>query len=676
MEALLRKLLPGIDFTEHLENDTDIEPLIGQSVDALPRNDADNIVQTLSKLQLNPDKNRFFGKSSGIQLVQVALNFQSDLTGIVPEVVRNMPLKRAEFWSPALLWEMIALNTNFPEPALMQTLIDLYFQKVNPFYPVLHQPTFRTDVASELHLRDHRFAATLLMVCSLGARHSEDPRVLLDDSTSRHAAGWKWYSQVRVLPKHLIYKPDICELQTYALSGVYLQGISSTAVGWNLIGFGLRRAQDVGAHRKRKDAGPSSDNEKWKRVFWALLCQEYEIGTLTGRPVAIHEQDFDQDYPIECDDEYWDKPGPDNFRQPPEKPSQLTYFNCLLKLLEIQAAVTGSIYCTRKPTDVSGVVSAPSDAQSIMAFDSALNAWLSKVPPHLRWDPERKDPVYFQQSALLHAKFYYVQILVHRPFIPSPLEPSRSGTLPSLAICTSAARSCVGIFEALLKRKEIVHSFFLVTAFTAGIVLLLNAWSGRRSGFAYNPAKELEQVGICLTLIRSGESKYRTAGRYADILLRLMHAGARDTLEMLLDLKPPAQSVVPPSPQPGYEAYSVQEGDWSSPFVGKGATAGTGAAGDFLVDNADGLLTIGSPYALQESVFTVTGQPMFEPALNMEMDPNILAMWSTAPSGFNVEDWSYVMAEESAPFPQFEPIPVPGVVETDGLRKEASCFWS
>ncbi|KAJ7072035.1 fungal-specific transcription factor domain-containing protein [Mycena amicta] len=559
MEALLRKLLPGIDFTEHLENDTDIEPLLVRPTETLPRNDADSVAQTLSKLKLDPDKNRFFGKSSGIQLVQVALNFQSDLTGVTAQVGPILPSKRVQFWEPAL-WIFPPPGDDspeyaFPPTALMQTLVDLYFNEVNPYLPLLHQPTFRAKVADELHLRDHRFAATLLMVCALGARHCDDPSVLLEDAPIvGHTAGWKWHEQVRVLPKNLIYKPDLYELQTVALSSLFLQGLSSTAIAWNQIGFGLRRAQDVGAHRQRRDPCPSADNEHWKRAFW----QYVSIGVIACK-FLTSTPSFDQDPPVECDDEYWDKQGAEKFKQPSDKPSQMAYFTCLIKLLEIQAAVTSNIYRTRKPKDFSGQASTPSDAQIIVAFDSALNAWLSQVPQHLRWDPDRKDKVYFHQSALLHAKFHYVQILIHRPFIPTG--PAQAGALPSLAICTSAARSCVGIFEALLKRQVQLQSFLIASAFTAAIVLLLNAWSGKRSGFAYNPKKELDQIEICLA--------YRTAGRYVDILTRLMHARARDTLEVLLDLKPLNISAVPPSAQPGYEAYSVRDVDVCSldPFL-------------------------------------------------------------------------------------------------------------
>ena len=52
---------------------------------------------------------------------------------------------------------------------------------------------------------------------------------------------------------------------------------------------------------------------------------------------------FDQDLPVECDDEYWDLPEPNNFKQPKDKPSIMSYFICYAKLLEIQAAVATTI---------------------------------------------------------------------------------------------------------------------------------------------------------------------------------------------------------------------------------------------------------------------------------------------------------------------------------------------
>ncbi|KAJ6498988.1 fungal-specific transcription factor domain-containing protein [Mycena sanguinolenta] len=442
MERLLTEesLLPGIDFAEQLENENEVEPLLRQHVETLPRNDGE-LVDGLNKLKLNPETQRFFGKSSGIQFVQTVFNFQAHLSGMAFSQMRRKMAsrKRDAFWE-LTPWQLPpeedvdAPQYSFPEPDLLATLVGKYFTEVNPFWPVLHRPTFERKVADKLHLRDWKFASTVLMVCSLGARHSDDPRVLREGLSGQplHYAGWKWHSQVRVIPKHLIYKPDLYELQTIALSAMYLRALSPTALCWTQVGFGLRRAQDVGAHRRRNQDHQTVENEHWKRVFWVLLCLEWVSGTHTGRPLIMHYSDFDQDLPAECDDEYWDVPAPHTFQQRKNKPSDLSYFIYYAKLLEIQADVITTLYSPRKPRDLCGRAFPPSEAQCIMAFDSALNAWLNTVPEHLRWDPERPNLLHFKQSALLHAAYYNVQILVHRPFIPAPFAASPPGNGRSL----------------------------------------------------------------------------------------------------------------------------------------------------------------------------------------------------------------------------------------------------
>ena len=47
---------------------------------------------------------------------------------------------------------------------------------------------------------------------------------------------------------------------------------------------------------------------------------------------------FDVDYPIDCDDEYWVNDDPElAFKQPPGKPSKITFFNLLLRLKGLHA---------------------------------------------------------------------------------------------------------------------------------------------------------------------------------------------------------------------------------------------------------------------------------------------------------------------------------------------------
>ena len=44
--------------------------------------------------------------------------------------------------------------------------------------------------------------------------------------------------------------------------------------------------------------------------------------------------------------------------------------------------------------------------------------------------------------------------------------------------------------------------------FTAGIVLLLNIWGGKRSGLSTDPAKEMADVHKCMKMLRALEPQY------------------------------------------------------------------------------------------------------------------------------------------------------------------------
>jgi hypothetical protein len=46
-----------------------------------------------------------------------------------------------------------------------------------------------------------------------------------------------------------------------------------------------------------------------------------------------------------------------------------------------------------------------------------------------------------------------------------------------------------------------------MAVFTAGIVLLLNIWGGKRSGITTDPSKEMADVYKCMQVLRAAESR-------------------------------------------------------------------------------------------------------------------------------------------------------------------------
>jgi len=415
----------------------------------------------------------------------------------------------------------------FPPEDLMPSLIDLFFVNINTYTPLLHRPTFEASIKDRLHLRDEGFGSTVLLVCAAGSRFSDDPRVYLTDHPNNPlSCGWEWFKRVQMIRKSLLAPPGLHDLQIYCLTAMFLQGSSAPQACWTIIGVGIRMAQDVGAHRKKVyNATPTVEEELWKRAFWVLVSMDRSISSALGRPCAIQDEDFDLDLPTECDDEYWLHPDPNlAFKQPPGKPSVVTFFNCFLRLNQILAFALRTIYSINKSKALLGFVGQQWEQHIVAELDSALNKWIDSVPDHLRWDPNRENIIFLNQSSNLYASYYQLQISVHRPFIPSPKKPSPLA-FPSLAICTNAARSCTHVLDVQYKRTGNPLPHNLMSLFTSGIVLLLNIWGGTRSGLSTDPAKEMADVHKCMKILKVLEPRWHLAGRFWDILRELSCVG-------------------------------------------------------------------------------------------------------------------------------------------------------
>lgn len=70
----------------------------------------------------------------------------------------------------------------------------------------------------------------------------------------------------------------------------------------------------------------------------------------------------------------------------------------------------------------------------------------------VRWNPKEKDFTFLTHAAGLALGFYDLQMVVHRPFI-SPRH-QKSTTVPSLMICTNAARSAMRILDVQFMRAK------------------------------------------------------------------------------------------------------------------------------------------------------------------------------------------------------------------------------
>ncbi|KAL0564763.1 Gypsy retrotransposon integrase-like protein 1 [Marasmius crinis-equi] len=256
-----------------------------------------------------------------------------------------------------------------------------------------------------------------------------------------------------------------------------------------------------------------------------MFVMDLHLSSICGRAPAIQDEDYDLDYPAECDDEYWENPDPDlAFKQPPGKPSNLAGWIAYVKLGRLVSKALRTMYVINKPKKPLGLGDTQWQQRIVAELDKALNKWVDDLPGHLKWDPTQENEIWFNQSVALYTVYYQAQFLIHRSFIPTVKKPSTL-SFPSLAICTNAARSTIHVVDRQRKRGGWLSPLSHVHVFNAGIVLLLNIWSGRRSGLSSDPDKEMSDVHKCMSVLRKAETRWHLPGRMWDMLYELASVG-------------------------------------------------------------------------------------------------------------------------------------------------------
>ncbi|KAJ7032556.1 fungal-specific transcription factor domain-containing protein [Mycena alexandri] len=593
-----------------------------------------DLARNLEQLSLgHPPATSFFGKGSGASLITAALDFKANVEREEREEAQSRGLRpvwsrRLQFWKLFTPWERTSPRApalKFPPAAMLNDLIALYFMHQNLYVPLLHRPTFERCVAEGLHLRNVGFAATVLLVCAVASRWSTDSEVGLLSADERVGAGnlsygWQWFDQARYAGGHILGLATVYDLQYYCLAAQFLEGSCAPQSCWTLIGFGLRLAQDIGAHRRPAlNEVPTIRSELQKRALWVLVYMDRHMSAGTGRPSALEDNDIDVEMPIECDDEYWEHPT-HPFQQPPGVPSRITFFNCLLRLNLLLAFSSRILYPLNK-TRAAFSLDEAFEANLVTELDSAMNSWHEQIPEHLRWDPARKDPEFFNQSVALHCEYKHLVIYVHKRFIPVLREISPA--LPSLAICTSAARACVNMVD--IQRRRMGN----IPAFTSGIVLLLNVWSGKRTGVISDTSREMANVYKCMEVVRLCEDR--------DILAELASAGGL----------PPSSStsftndrVSPPYSPPNMPFEPPQtpvSSDTNSQFY---------TFGSMSMEEPSAFALTGTLAPSIPSADLYTPMPTDPAEVSRELgemmkliDNDAIAMWTNAPTGLGMEDW-------------------------------------
>ncbi|KAJ7096252.1 fungal-specific transcription factor domain-containing protein [Mycena epipterygia] len=568
---------------------------------------------------------RFHGKSSLQGLIDATRRYKelhiSDSVAAEPEHASAgppraipesyPPVKRPEFWVAhpwELQWEgldvdvdklLVSVLDEYPPPSLAAQLIDIYFYHVNSQLPLLHRPTFERQFRDKLHHRNIWFSCLCLSMFAVASRWSNDPLVLPRNCNRTSSGGLDWtcagwhYHTVAMgihrIRQSLLYPPCLEEIQTFTLFAAFLRGTANHPAGWMFISIGLRKAQDVGAHRKKLyGKEPNLDEELWKRAFWCLVAYDRLGSAILGRPCALGEEDFDVEPVLEVNDDFWETGPP--FRQYPEVPCRLTFFNLWLRLSQIVTFTVRTIYAVHNPRALLGRIAKVRTDEVLAQLTLALQDWCHSVPEYLRWSDHIEDDEFSNQSATLYTTYNLAEMLMYRAFIrpvaspssPAPPPPHINTSLPALAFCINAARSSARIVEVQLARGWANIPTLVSVSQLSATILTLGVWDLKakqqqesedvKPPLAHTIAPLMNDIGIFIGALEWAESRWENVPGHLRVLkdaLPKEEAGAHPkhpSPPMPGHRHPTENPRVLEQPPARMRTFDESDSDWSLPF--------------------------------------------------------------------------------------------------------------
>ncbi|KIY72122.1 hypothetical protein CYLTODRAFT_344720 [Cylindrobasidium torrendii FP15055 ss-10] len=388
----------------------------------------------------------------------------------------------------------------FPAADLLDDLVKIFLRYFNQHFHILHGPTFVRQVAAGLHHTTPAFGSVVLAVCALASRYSDDPRV-----GEGHHKGWNYYTQIKAIHLGQYLDPAnlLWDLQLFPLMGLYAYSLTLPDQCFLLTAMGIRLAQARSIHRlKPSDDKPwTANDELLKRTWWLLVVLDTYVSSFGGHRRVTDYEEFDAEYPLEVDDEFW----PGEPLADPERPwHQPKRTNCRvsgwvyhLKLLSIYSFAQTTIYTIRRSPYWDCIGCPDWDRNIVVELDSALNAWLDSLPDFLRWDPHSPTA----DAAMLQSTLHFIQIQIHRPFLRE---------FASNAICVTAARSCSHVLAAYSKGWPfLTMPMAFGWALYSSIILLLNVKDGKLAS-----PRDLEDVAENMEMLSRHEGVWQVAGRY------------------------------------------------------------------------------------------------------------------------------------------------------------------
>lgn len=380
---------------------------------------------------------------------------------------------------------------DMPPKAMVDELLDAYYNTAHSMFPIIHLPIFRREV-DELYRSAPRqvsssWLSMFFAVLATGSLFSLQPPTpnsysrpgdLLD---SARKAIDPWSDEYNL--------DDVRALFLIALS---LNEMNVKTSAWSWTGRAVRAAQSLALYSE-SDAWPVIEGEMRRRTWWAIYVLDRTMSSELGHPFLIDDADCDVRLPAAVDDHYIQSDG----MHVPEGAEPLTH--SLLAIIHVVRSYSGVLKSLQLPSIPAG---------HLATFDGHLRKCLNTFPPAC--DPASTvalAPHFLPPLAyLLHARF-----ILHRHNLAPNCEPETR--FAALEHCSRIALETASLVSRSNNPAEGATALFVMHLFRCALVLLITA--------SFEPAVACIQA---LAAIDGRRDVATPCGRYLAFFVNILDA--------------------------------------------------------------------------------------------------------------------------------------------------------
>ncbi|KAG7872527.1 hypothetical protein KL916_002922, partial [Ogataea parapolymorpha] len=177
------------------------------------------------------------------------------------------------------------------------------------------------------------------------------------------------------------------------------------------------------------------------------------VNTMLGLPRTISEDDFDQDMPIELDDENITVDGY-RFEKQGDRLSSSGIANAHTQLIFIMKKIVTKLYPIKPRKVENGRRPDLMTHDIVYQLEIDLQDWMNSLPLELKPGVEPSSQ-YLKANRLLHISYLHVKIILYRPFIhylssDHVNRPTSSNDLR----CIEKAKNCINVARIVVKLAE------------------------------------------------------------------------------------------------------------------------------------------------------------------------------------------------------------------------------